>query len=108
LQLFLLLARSVGVFIGVWQGSIISAVIYFSIGSAIGYSAYLYYGARLSGSTLSEFIKSILDGTVKSIVVIAPIFVGYYSGLQWLTISLSIVSSIIYASQCLRIARDHG
>ena len=107
LQLFLLLARSVGVFIGVWQDSIISAVMYFSIGSAIGYSAYLYYGARLSGSTLSVFIKSILDGVVKAIVVIAPIFIGYYSGLQWLTIFLSIASLIIYASQCLRIARHH-
>jgi O-antigen/teichoic acid export membrane protein len=107
LQLFLLLARSVGIFIGVFQGDIISAVMYYSIGSAIGYAGYLFYGARVAGCRLAQFIESVLHGIVKAVVVIGPILIGYYSGLQWLTISLSIVSLVIYASQCLRLARDH-
>jgi O-antigen/teichoic acid export membrane protein len=107
LQLFLFTSRFFGIFLGFWQGSLISSIMYFSFGSAIGYLAYIYFGAKVSSYALTELTKSVLTGIAKTIIITAPILIGYYLGLQWLTIALCIVSAVTYVSNCFSIARDY-
>ena len=106
LQLFLLMLRFSGLLIGAYGGDPFSAVKYYSIGSAIGYIAYLYFGAIISGCTFRETIKSIIYNIKNAILVFIPILIGYYSESSWINIFMIFLSVLIYGFQCQRLLKQ--
>jgi O-antigen/teichoic acid export membrane protein len=99
LQLALFSFRLFGILLGLWEGSALAAVIYFSLGSAVGYILYIYAGAKICGisivSTTGSFLKSSRDIFISA----TPFLLCYWDSGEIMMAVAAILSVAIYAVQ---------
>ena len=96
LQFSLFLLRLIGILVGVWLDSILWAVISFSVGGALGYTVYIYYGARISGCTLKKVSMEMIYGICRSILIMTPMIIGFLLNVKWIIAILALVSLLMY------------
>jgi O-antigen/teichoic acid export membrane protein len=106
LQFSLFLLRLIGILFGVWLDSILWAVISFSVGGALGYMVYIYYGARISGCTLKKMSIEMICGIFKSILIMTPLIMGLILNVRWIIALLGFVSLLMYVLQLRTLSRS--
>ena len=105
LQFSLFLLRSIGILFGVWLNSILWAVILFSVGGALGYIVYIYYGVITSGCTLKKVSMEMIYGICKSTLIMTPLAIGVLFDEKWIIVILGLVSLLMYVLQLRTLSR---